>query len=91
MSGPVSVSVFFFGPKNQTGPDFQALNICSMVLLSLSLHPLCLVFAGPESWAEKKTEIKLNPTEKDWTTGCGCTNSEIFRSAVATFVKKLKD
>ena len=39
---------------------------------------------------EKKTEIKLNPTEKDRTTGCGCTNSEIFRLPVATFVEKSK-
>ena len=49
-----------------------------------------LVFAGPVRWTGKKTEIELNPTAKDRTTGCGCTNSEIFRLPVATFVKKSK-
>ena len=52
---------------------------------------LTLVFAGPVHWTEKKTEIELNPTAKDWPTGCSCTNSEIFRLPVATFVEKSKD
>ena len=40
---------------------------------------------------EKETEIELNPTAKDRTTGCSCTNSENFRLPVARFVKKLKN
>ena len=52
---------------------------------------LVLVFAGPVRWTGKKTEIGLNPTAKDWTTGCGCTNSEFFRLPVAMFVKKSKN
>ena len=51
----------------------------------------CLVFTGPVHWTEKETEIELNPTAKDWTTGCGCTNSEIFWLPVVTFVKKSKN
>ena len=50
-----------------------------------------LVFAGPVCWTGKKTEVELNPTAKDQTTGCGCTNSEFFRLPVATFVEKLKN
>ena len=50
-----------------------------------------LVFAGPVHWTGKKTEIELNPTAKDRTTGCGCTNSEFFRLPVATFVEKSKN
>ena len=50
-----------------------------------------LVFAGPVCWTGKKTEIGLNPTAKDRTTGCGCTNSEFFRLPVAMFVKKSKN
>ena len=50
-----------------------------------------LVFAGPVRWTGKKTEIGLNPTAKDRTTGCGCTNSEFFRLPVAMFVKKSKN
>ena len=50
-----------------------------------------LVFAGPVRWTGKKTEIGLNPTAKDRTTGCGCTNSEFFRLPVATFVDKSKN
>ena len=50
-----------------------------------------LVFAGPVRWTGKKTEIGLNPTEKDRTTGCGCTNSEFFRLPVAMFVEKSKN
>ena len=50
-----------------------------------------IVFAGPVRWTGKKTEIKLNPTAKDRTTGCGCTNSEFFRLPVAMFVEKLKN
>ena len=50
-----------------------------------------VVFAGPVHWTGKKTEIGLNPTAKDQTTGCGCTNSEFFRLPVAMFVKKSKN
>ena len=50
-----------------------------------------LVFAGPVRWTGKKTEIGLNPTAKDRTTGCGCTNSEFFRLPVAMFVEKSKN
>ena len=50
-----------------------------------------IVFAGPVRWTGKKTEIGLNPTAKDRTTGCGCTNSEFFRLPVATFVEKSKE
>ena len=50
------------------------------------------MFAGPVCWTgKKKTKIELNPTAKDQTTGCGCTNSEIFRLPVATFVEKSKN
>ena len=52
---------------------------------------LLLVFAGPVRWTGKKTEIGLNPTAKDGTTGCGCTNSEFFRLPVAMFVEKSKN
>ena len=50
-----------------------------------------LVFAGPVRWTGKKTEIELNPTAKDRTTGCGCTNSEFFWLPVAMFVEKSKN
>ena len=50
-----------------------------------------VVFAGPVRWTGKKTEIELNQTAKDRTTGCGCTNSEFFRLPVATIVKKSKN
>ena len=56
-----------------------------------TVYPLYLVFAGPVCWTGKKTEIGLNPTAKDRTTGCGCTNSEFFRLPVAMFVKKSKN
>ena len=52
---------------------------------------LGVVFAGPVRWTGKKTETGLNPTAKDQTTGCGCTNSEFFRLPVATFVEKSKN
>ena len=52
---------------------------------------LSVVFAGPIRWTGKKTEIELNPTAKDRTTGCGCTNSEFFQLPVATFVEKSKN
>ena len=61
-------------------------------LTTSCLDPLSLpsvVFAGPVRWTGKKTKIKLNPTAKDQTTGCGCTNSEIFQLPVATFVENL--
>ena len=66
---------------------------CSTALHSFGrlLHLLWhLVFTGPVCWTGKKTEIRLNPTAKDQTTGCGCTNSEFFWLPVATFVEKLK-
>ena len=50
-----------------------------------------IVFAGPVHWTGKKTEIQVNPTAKDRTTSCSCTNSEIFQLPVATFVEKLKN
>ena len=50
-----------------------------------------LVFTGPVHWTEKKTEIELNPTAKDQTTSCSCTNSEIFQLPVARFVEKSKN
>ena len=52
---------------------------------------LWLVFTGPVCWTEKKTEIELNPTAKDRTTSCSCTNSEIFQLPVVRFVEKLKN
>ena len=39
----------------------------------------------------KKTKTELNPTAKDQTTGCSCTNSENFWSPVVRFVKKWKN
>ena len=50
-----------------------------------------LVFAGPVHWTGKKTEIELNPTAKDRTTGGSCINSEIFRLPVVRFVEKSKN
>ena len=72
---------------------------CSVVFMvgGRCVHPfLCvgihLVFAGPVHWTEKKkNEIKLNPTAKDPTTGCSCTNSENFWLPVARFVIKSKN
>ena len=52
---------------------------------------LFVVFAGPVRWTGKKTEIGPNPTAKDRTTGCSCTNSEFFRLPVAMFVEKSKN
>ena len=75
----------------RAGPDY---------FKSLPLHTdytshappsLYIVFAGPVFWTEKKTEIELNPTAIDQTTGCSCTNSEIFRLPIARFVKKSKN
>ena len=43
-------------------------------------------FAG----LEKKTEIGLNPTAKDRTTGCGCTNSEFFSVASCDVCRKIE-
>ena len=50
-----------------------------------------LVFAGPVHWTENMTETELNPTAKDQTTGCSCTDSENFQVPVARFVEKWKD
>ena len=52
---------------------------------------MSLVFAGPVHWTGKKTEIGLNPTAKDRTTGCSCPDYGIFRLPVAWFVKIWKD
>jgi hypothetical protein len=49
---------------------------------------LLLVFAGPVHWTENMTETELNPTAKDQTAGCSCTDSEHFRLPVAKFVEK---
>ena len=49
------------------------------------------MFTGPVCWTGKKTEIELNLIAKDWTTGCSCTNSEIFQLPVARFVEKSKN
>ena len=61
------------------------------LLISLWGNVLELVFAGPVCWTEKKTEIELNPTAKDQTTSCSCTNSEFFWLPVARFVEKSKN
>ena len=50
-----------------------------------------VVFTGPVHWTGKKTEIELNPTAKDRTTSCSCTNSENFLLPAARFVEKLKN
>ena len=50
-----------------------------------------VVFAGPVHWTGKKTEIELNPTAKDRTTSCSCTNSEFFWLPVVRFVEKSKN
>ena len=52
---------------------------------------MVIVFAGPVRWTGKKNEIGLNPTAKDRTTGCSCTNSEFFRLPVAMYVEKSKN
>jgi len=54
-------------------------------------HQCQLVFAGPVHWTENMTKTKLNPTAKDWTTSCSCTDSENFQLPVARFVEKWKD
>ena len=54
-------------------------------------HHQQIVFGGPVHWTEKLTETELNPTAKDQTTSCSCTDSEKFQSPVVRFVKKLKD
>ena len=48
------------------------------------------MFTGPVHWTGKKTKIELNPTAKDRTTGCGCTNSEFFWLPVASLLKNRK-
>ena len=63
----------------------------SISLESLKSVGIYLVFTGPVRWTGKKTEIGLNQTAKDQTTGCGCTNSEFFRLPVAMFVEKSKN
>ena len=70
-----------------------SLLMCTQELPNMAFSWLqtLLVFAGPVRWTGKKTEIGLNPTAKDRTTGCGCTNSEFFRLPVAMFVEKSKN
>ena len=66
--------------------------IHSASLQAASMHPCKhIVFAGPVRWTGKKTKIELNPTAKDQTTSCGCTNSDFFWLPVAMFVKKLEN
>ena len=74
-------------------PPLHPLTAHHSFLLSPSLFSpsIPLVFAGPVRWTGKKTEIGLNQTAKDRTTGCGCTNSEFFRLPVAMFVEKSKN
>jgi len=49
------------------------------------------VFAGPVDWTEKMTKTEPNATAKDRTTGCGCSDPEIFWLPVARFHEKWKD
>ena len=49
-----------------------------------------VVFAGPVRWTGKKTEIELNPTAKDRTTSCSCTNSEFFSLASCEVCRKIE-
>ena len=51
---------------------------------------LQLVFAGSVCSTEKMTRTELNPTAKDWTTGCSCTNSKIFSCQLEGLLKNQK-
>ena len=68
-----------------------AVGVVCWVLAVVCCLLSALVFAGPVCWTGKKTEIGLNPTAKDRTTGFGCTNSEFFRLPVVMFVEKSKN
>ena len=57
--------------------------------MQILLFMIFLVFAG--SGPKKKTETKLNTTEKDQTNSCGCTNSEVFQLPVTRFYVIWKD
>ena len=60
----------------------------SCLMASPTLKKLVQVmFAGPVHWTKKLTETELNPTAKDQTTGCSCTNSEIFWLPVVRFLE----
>ena len=61
-----------------------------LMALYISDTPYHLVFAGPVRWTGKKTEIELNPTEKDRTTSCGCTNSDFFSVASCDVCQKIE-
>ena len=64
-------------------------NMISLLVPFIQVLDLpCIVFAVPVCWTEKKIETELNPTAKDQTTSCGCTNSKIFQLPVARFVEK---
>jgi len=54
----------------------------------LAIH---VVFAGPVDWTKNITKTKLNPTAKDWMTGWGCPDPEVFWLPVPRFDKKRKD
>ena len=75
---------------DEGGRQWWVLTHCCLVFICRQ-SSLYVVFAGPVRWTGKKTEIGLNPTAKDRTNSCGCTNSEFFRLPVATFVKKSKN
>jgi len=68
---------------------------CSIIMeLSLRYSCMkwcCIVFAGPVHWTENMTKTELNPTAKDWTAGCSCTDSKNFQLPVARSVEKWKD
>ena len=51
-----------------------------------------VVFAGPVDcdWTENMTGTELNPTAKDWTSSCSCTDSENFQLLVQRFDKKIE-
>jgi hypothetical protein len=49
------------------------------------------VFTGPVEWTENMTTTELNPTAKDQTTSCSCTDFENFQLPVSRFDKKRKD
>ena len=79
---------------------FRVYSMVKISMLSFFIHhsiwnpwnpPIPLVFTGPVHWTGKKTEIGQNPTAKDRTTGCGCTNSEFLQLPVAMFVEKSKN
>ena len=90
---PLTEAMFLQALVLSTWAVKPLVEVTSLQVLALSMQatkPL-LVFAGPVHWTEKTTETKLNPTAKDQTTSCSCTNSENFQLPIARFVKKSKD